>query len=78
MKSSRDDLYGDLTIISPTIISIQPLNSSNNIDFHPSGNLCFKQNQVYSEIIVGEIIVRSPIDDASTWHAKSTRDEVGP
>ena len=53
--------YGDLTIISPTVIQNKPLSFKQNIDFHPSGNNSFKHSFLFSsEIRVGETIVKSP------------------
>ena len=51
-------------MILPTILSQQPLTFSNIIECHPSGNICMlnKQGVFCPEIIVGEIIVKSPYE----------------
>ena len=53
LRTRVDLLCRDLTIISPTIISKQTL------EVHPSGKVAFLRFQGFSEIILGEIIVRS-------------------
>ena len=41
----------------------QPLSFPTNIEFHPSGNIRFNNSRFFlSEIIVGEIIVKSPYE----------------
>ena len=58
-------LHGDFTIISPSISSNQILNFKKTFEFHPSGNMCMLLSvlteHVFSESIVGEIIVKSQL-----------------
>ena len=64
-RSSTEDhqsSYGYFTIISPIIIYKQPLNFKTNLEFHSSGNILSEQLCFCSEIIVGEIIVKSPYE----------------
>ena len=57
-------LYGDLTIISPTINSERNMNLiKKNLNLTPLARYLFNKSRVFSEIIVGEIIVKSPYED---------------
>ena len=49
-------------MISPTIIPKQTLAFNNNIEFHPSGNTLITTIKGFSEIIVGDIMVKSPYE----------------
>ena len=58
-------LYGDLTTISPTIISTINLNFKKEIELNPSGKILFEKTKIIkgcSEIVVGEIVAESPCD----------------
>ena len=50
---------GGLTTISPTIVSNINIEIQKKLEFHPSGKICLKSKGL-SEIIVGEIVVKSP------------------
>ena len=39
--------------------------SKENIEFHPSGKIYVKQSMLFSEIIVGEIVAKSPYEPLS-------------
>ena len=64
-------LYGDLTTISPTLISTTTLiwsKQTQHIEVHPSGNICFRTITVcFSESVVGEIVVNSPYHISCAW-----------
>ena len=45
-KTGRRDIpYGDLTIISPTILSEKPLNFRKTLECHPSGRVLLKRTE---------------------------------
>ena len=48
--SMQDLLYGDFTIISPTIIPKQTLDLKETLDFHPSGNMFKNTSMVFLKI----------------------------
>ena len=54
-------MHGDLTTtISPTIINRQHLTSNNTLNFNPLAIYVFNSSTMFSsEIIVGEIVVKS-------------------
>ena len=54
-----DFAYGDLTTISPTIVSQKPLKLNKDFEFHPSGKICFKMPRVFYDGVVVEIIAKS-------------------
>ena len=57
------DLHGDSTTNSPTIISkTQILNFKQNIEFHPLARHYFEHFKRFSEIIVGDFVVKSPYE----------------
>ena len=70
-KSERPKhhLYGDLTVLSPTVVSNSPCVSKATLDFFPLVRYVFLNiNFVFhTEIIVGEIIVKSPFESYESY-----------
>ena len=70
-------LYADLTAILPTVISKQTLIFNKHTEFHPSGNITLTTIKVFSEVIVNEIVVKSPYEAFATSEQRLIREGVG-
>ena len=53
-------MYGDLTIILPTVTSAKPSNFRKALEFQPSGKGSSEIQGCLFEAIVGEIVVKPP------------------
>ena len=62
-EADNDPRFRDLTMISAIVITKTRGLINKHIEFHPSGNIfCLKQVKGLSEIIVGEIVAKSPYE----------------
>ena len=65
-QGCSENLYGDLTTSSPTIISNSPRVSKRYIEFHPSVNsyIISNKSSIYlPESIAGELVAKSPFEE---------------
>ena len=61
-RAPQHPFYGDLTVISPTVISTNPWISNNTLNSTPLATYSLDNHGFLSEKIVGEIAIKSPYD----------------